>query len=173
MAKGSQEFIKRNRPPRVQISYKGPEEGDRQIELPFIMGVLSDLSGNASEVEKPPIADRKLSNVDMDNIDDYMKSVQPGTTFKVANKLGGDGGDKLSVKLKFEKMADLEPAAVARQIPSLAKLLAAREQLAHLQRYMDGKVQAEQKLQELLSDKDLLRALSDRAKTAAPVEDGE
>ena len=76
-----QKFIKRNRPPRVQIGYEDPYDSQKQIELPFVMAVMSDLSGNASQVEKQPIADRKLVDVDMDNIDKYMKSVAPAAAF--------------------------------------------------------------------------------------------
>ena len=64
-----QKFIKRNRPPRVQISYEDPYDSQKLIELPFVMGVMSDLSGNASQVDKPPVADRKFVDVDMDNIE--------------------------------------------------------------------------------------------------------
>ena len=77
-----QKFIKRNRPPRVQISYEDPYDSQRQIELPFVMGVMSDLSGNASQVDKPAVADRKFSDVDMDNVDKYMKSVAPAASFR-------------------------------------------------------------------------------------------
>ncbi len=71
-----QKFIKRNRPPRVQISYEDPYDAEKQVELPFVMGIMADLSGNASTVEKPAMADRKFSNVDMDNFEEYMDSVQ-------------------------------------------------------------------------------------------------
>ncbi|MBK8456309.1 MAG: type VI secretion system contractile sheath small subunit [Phyllobacteriaceae bacterium] len=156
-------FIKRNRPPRVQISYQDPYDAEKQVELPFVMGVLSDLSGNASKVEKPAMGDRKFSDVDMDNFDDYMASVSPAVTFKVENKLGADAGnEKLGISLNFNKIADLEPAAVVRQVPALKALLEAREQLANLQRYMDGKVAAEDKLRELLSNPELMRAMSER-----------
>ena len=157
-----QKFIKRNRPPRVQISYEDPYDAEKQVELPFVMGVMSDLSGNASKVEKPPMADRKFSNVDMDNFDDYMESVEPAVTFRVDNKLGEEEGEKMGVNLTFKKMEDFEPAAVARQIPALDALLTAREQLSNLQRYMDGKVAAEDTLKELLNDPELMKALKQR-----------
>ncbi len=82
-----QKFIKRNRPPRVQIAYQDPYDAQKQVELPFVMGVMSDLSGNASQVAKPPVADRKFSDVDMDNVDKYMKSVEPAVQFRVDNNL--------------------------------------------------------------------------------------
>lgn len=157
-----QKFIKRNRPPRVHITYQDPYEANKQVELPFVMGVMADLSGNASEVAKPPMADRKFANVDMDNFDSYMESVKPAVTFRAENRLGDKAGEQMGVKLSFTKMADFEPAAIARQVPALRALLEAREQLANLQRYMDGKVAAEEKLRELLSNPELMRSLKDR-----------
>jgi type VI secretion system protein ImpB len=157
-----QKFIKRNRPPRVQISYQDPYEANKQVELPFVMGVMADLSGNASEVAKPPMVDRKFANVDMDNFDDYMESVKPAVAFRAENRLGDESGEQMGVKLTFTKMADFEPAAIARQVPALRSLLEAREQLANLQRYMDGKVAAEARLRELLGNPELMKALKDR-----------
>lgn len=154
-----QKFIKRNRPPRVQISYEDPYDSEREVELPFVMGVMSDLSGNASKVDKPDMDERKFVPVDMDNIDDYMESVEPAVTFRVDNKLGNNDGEKLDVNLTFKKLSDLDPAAVVRQIPSMAKLLEAREQLANLQRYMDGKSKAQDQITSLLNDKDLMNML--------------
>lgn len=155
-------FIKRNRPPRVHISYQDPYEANKQVELPFVMGVMSDLSGNASEVAKLPMTERKFVNVDMDNLDSYMASVKPAMAFRVENRLGGAGGDQIGVKLTFQKMADFDPAAVGRQVPAVRALLEARQQLANLQSYMDGRVDAELKLRELLSNPDLMRAVQDR-----------
>ena len=164
MADSGQRFIKRNRPPRVQIEYKDPYNSEKMIELPFVMGVLSDLSGNASEIEKLPLDQRKLLDVDMDNFDKRLEAIKPGVAFRVNDKLSGEGnGDaKLGVQLKFEKMGDFEPAAVARQIPALATLLEARQRLANLQRYMDGKVAAEEQLKTLLKDPELMRLLNER-----------
>ena len=164
MADSGQRFIKRNRPPRVQIEYKDPYNSEKMIELPFVMGVLADLSGNASEIEKLPMAQRKLLDIDMDNFDKRMEAIKPGVTFRVQDKLSGDGnGDsKLGVQLNFEKMSDFEPAAVVRQIPALASLLEARQRLANLQRYMDGKAAAEAQLQKLLKDPDLMRLVNER-----------
>jgi type VI secretion system protein ImpB len=163
MSDSGQKFIKRNRPPRVQISYEDPYDAEKVVELPFVMGVMSDLSGNASKVEKPSMVDRKFTDVDMDNFDDYMSSVAPAISLKVDNKLGADAGnEKLGLELTFKKIADLEPAAIARQVPALKALLEAREQLSNLQRYMDGKTAAESKLKELLANPELMRAMKDR-----------
>jgi len=172
MADSGQKFIKRNRPPRVQIQYQDPYDAEKMIELPFVMGVMSDLSGNASEVDKPPVGERKFLDIDMDNFDKRLASIKPGISFRVTNKLGSKAEEdgKLGIKLKFEKIDDFGPAAVARQVPVLAKLLKAREQLANLQRYMDGKVAAEDRLKELLKDPDLMRLLSERTAAGAESE---
>lgn len=162
MADSGQKFIKRNRPPRVQIQYEDPYNAEKMVELPFVMGVMSDLSGNASDVDKLAITERKFLDIDMDNFDDRMKAIKPGIAFNVPNKLGSKSDEKMSLKLSFEKMADLNPAAVVRQVPALAKLLKAREQLANLQRYMDGKVAAEDQLKALLKDPELMKLLDQR-----------
>lgn len=155
-------FIKRNRPPRVQISYADPINAEKQVELPFVMGIMSDLSGNASKVEKPPVADREFSQISMDTLDDYMESVAPGLSINVDNTLDPQAGGKLSVNLNFKKMADLSPGEIARQVPALATLLEARQQLANLQRYMNGKSAAQEQLKALLADPKLMAALNER-----------
>ena len=157
-----QKFIRRNRAPRVHITYEDPYDAERLIELPFVMGVMSDLSGNNSAVEKPRVEERKFLDFDMDNFDARMAAIQPGITMRVANKLGDNPDEKLSVNLNFSKMSDLTPVAVARQVPATAKLLEAREQLANLLRYMDGKVAAEDQLKKLLADPQLMAALKER-----------
>jgi len=158
-----QKFISRNRKPRVHITYEDPYDSERMVELPFVMGVIADLSGNSSAVAKPDMNDRAFLDFDMDNFDKRMTAIEPGLTMKVPNKLGSeDGGEKLSVNLKFSKMEDLSPAAIARQIPATAKLLAAREQLANLLKYMDGKVAAEDTLKKLLSDPQLMEAMKQK-----------
>ncbi|MGO4715583.1 type VI secretion system contractile sheath small subunit [Bradyrhizobium sp. 2TAF24] len=160
-----QKFIRRNRAPRVHITYEDPYDAERLVELPFVMGVLSDLSGNNAGVEKAKVEERKFLEFDMDNFDNRLAAIQPGVTMRVANRLGDGTGDseKMSVNLRFNKMADFSPVAVARQIPVTAKLLEAREQLANLLRYMDGKVAAEDQLKKLLSDPQLMAALQERA----------
>jgi type VI secretion system protein ImpB len=168
-----QKFIRRNRAPRVHITYEDPYDAERLIELPFVMGVLSDLSGNNPGVEKAKVEERKFLEFDMDNFDNRMAAIQPGVTMRVANKLGDESGEKLSVNLRFDKMADFTPAAVARQVPATAKLLEAREQLANLLRYMDGKVAAEDQLKKLLSDPQLMTALQERAATQPNDQDSE
>src|SRR5580704_14292391 len=107
-----QKFISRNRKPRVHITYEDPYDAERLIELPFVMGVLADLSGNSSAVEKPNMADRNLLDIDMDSFDKRMEAIEPGLSMKVPNKLGGEEGDRLSVNVKFKKMADFSPTAI-------------------------------------------------------------
>jgi len=156
-------FIKRNRPPRVNISYEDPYDSEKMVELPFVMGVMSDLSGNASPVEKPPVGERDFTDVTASTLDSYMASVRPGVSFAVENTLDPDSTDKLGVTLEFSQMADLEPAAIARQVPSLRKLLEAREHLANLSRYMNGKAKAQDHIKALLSDPELMAALAARS----------
>src|SRR4029079_15310079 len=127
-----QKFIRRNRAPRVHITYEDPYNAERLVELPFVMGVLSDLSGNSTGVEKSKIEDRKFLEFDMDNFDNRMAAIQPGISMRVDNKLGDGSGDQMSVRLRLNQMDVFSPAAVARQVPSMANLLEAREQLSNL-----------------------------------------
>lgn len=153
-------FVRRNRPPRVQIAYADPYDAEKNVELPFVMGVMADLSGNASEVEKEAIADRKFTQVDTENFDDFMEAVAPGVSMNVDNKLT-DEDEKLAVKLDFSKMEDLDPGELVKQVPALAKLLEARDQLANLQRFMNGKAGAQDQLAKLLGDPKLMELLRD------------
>ena len=163
MSDSGQKFIRRNRAPRVHITYEDPSDAEKLIELPFVMGVMADLSGNAPGVDKPDIAQRKFLDIDMDNFENRMAAIQPGVNFRVRSKLGEATDEKMQVKLRFNKMDDFKPAQVARQVPALAKLLEARDQLKNLQLYMDGKADAEKKLRELLKDPALMAALQERA----------
>ena len=157
--KSGQRFIRENRAPRVHIEYEVETYGSRQkVELPFVMGVMSDLSGK-SQVEKKPLDKRDFVEIDMDNFDNRMEAIAPRAAFHVDNTLGGEGG-KLSVDLTFKSIEDFEPGRVAKAIPSLAKLLEARQQLNDLLLYMDGKDGAQELLDKLLKDPALLQALS-------------
>ncbi|WP_134496561.1 type VI secretion system contractile sheath small subunit [Microvirga pakistanensis] len=162
MTDTGQKFIRRNRAPRVHISYEDPYDAERKVELPFVMGVLADLSGNRPGVEKPDVGERKFLEFDMDNFDQRMEAIEPGVAFRVANKLGDEDGEQLSVELKFRKMDDFSPAGVARQVPALARLLEARQQLSNLLRYMDGKAAASDQIRALLADPQLMAALQER-----------
>lgn len=156
-------FLKRNRPPRVNISYADPYDSEKMVELPFMMGVMADLSGNASPIEKDPVADRDFADVTNSTLDDYVASVKPGLSFNVENTLDPNSTDRLGVNLEFDKMADFSPGEIARQVPALSKLLEAREQLANLARYMNGKSKAQDHIRALLDDPDLMAALAERA----------
>lgn len=156
----SQKFIARNRAPRVQIEYDVEVYGsEKKIELPFVMGVLADLSGKPAE-PLPPVAERKFLDIDVDNFDERMKAIAPRVAFAVPNTLTGEG--QLMVDITFESMEDFSPAAIAQKVEPLARLLEARSQLANLQTYMDGKAGAEDLMNRLLQDPALLRSLADR-----------
>ena len=159
MAKASsQKFIARNRAPRVQIEYEVEVYGSqKKIELPFVVGVMADLSGKPVD-PLPPVADRKFLEIDIDNFDDRLKATKPRVAFRIPNTLTGEGN--LSVDLTFESMDDFSPGAVARKIDSLNQLLTARNQLSNLITYMDGKVGAEELVKKLLADPALLNALA-------------
>ncbi len=163
----SQKFIARNRAPRVQIEYDVELYGaEKKIQLPFVMGVLADLSGTPSE-PLAPVTDRKFLEFDVDNFDSRMKAMKPRAAFAVPNTLTGEGS--ISVDLTFESMEDFSPAAVARKIDALNKLLEARQQLANLVTYMDGKSGAEDLIAKLLQDPALLQSL---AETKKPTDGG-
>jgi type VI secretion system protein ImpB len=154
----SQKFIARNRAPRVQIEYDVEIYGsEKKIELPFVMGVLADLSGTQVD-PLPPVADRKFFNIDVDNFDERMKSMKPRVAISVPNTLTGEGN--MQVDITFESMDDFSPAAVARKVDALGKLLEARQQLANLITYMDGKSGAEDLVAKLLQDPTLLQTLA-------------
>ncbi|UGS89535.1 type VI secretion system contractile sheath small subunit [Ralstonia wenshanensis] len=161
----SQKFIARNRAPRVQIEYDVEVYGsEKRVELPFVMGVLADLSGKPAE-PLPPVADRKFLEIDIDNFDERMKAMKPRVAFAVNNTLTGEG--QLMVDMTFESIEDFSPAAVARKVDALKQLLEARTQLANLQTYMDGKSGAESLINQMLQDPALLQALTKAPKPEA------
>ncbi len=159
MAKASsQKFIARNRAPRVQIEYDVEVYGsEKKVQLPFVMGVMSDLSGNPAE-KLPAVPDRKFLEIDVDNFDDRLKAMNPRVAFRVPNTLSGEGN--LNVDVSFESMDDFSPAAVARKVEPLRKLLETRTELSNLITYMDGKSGAEQLIAKILEDPELLKTLS-------------
>jgi type VI secretion system protein ImpB len=161
----SQKFIARNRAPRVQIEYDVELYGaEKKIQLPFIMGVLADLSGKPLD-PLPPVAERKMLEIDVDNFDDRLKAMKPRVAFQVPNTLTGEGN--LNVELTFESMDDFSPVAVARKVDALNKLLQARGQLSNLLTYMDGKSGAEELIARVLQDPTLLQALAAAPKAPA------
>jgi type VI secretion system protein ImpB len=154
----SQKFIARNRAPRVQIEYDVELYGaEKKIQLPFVMGVLADLSGKPAQA-LPGVDERKFLDIDVDNFDSRMKALRPRAAFQVPNTLTGEGN--INVELTFESMDDFSPAAVARKVDALSKLLEAREQLSNLITYMDGKSGAEDLVAKLLEDPALLKTLA-------------
>jgi len=153
----SQKFIARNRAPRVQIEYDVEVFGSqKKVQLPFVMGVMADLSGKNAELQ-PDFADRKFLEIDVDNFDDRLKSMKPRVQFTVPNTLTGEGN--IPVDITFESMDDFSPAAVARKVEALSKLLESRQQLANLVTFMDGKAGAEKLVQDLLNDPARLQAV--------------
>ena len=163
MAKpSSQKFIARNRAPRVQIEYDVEVYGaQKKVQIPFVMGVMADLSGDAKD-PLPGVDERKFVNIDMDNFDERMKSMKPRVAISVPNTLTGEGN--MQVDITFESMDDFSPAAVARKVDALNKLLEARTQLSNLITYMDGKAGAEDLIAKVLNDPALLQSLAAQAK---------
>ncbi|CAM8794998.1 type VI secretion system contractile sheath small subunit [Burkholderia pseudomallei] len=165
ISNSSQKFIARNRAPRVQIEYDVEIYGsEKKVELPFVMGVLADLSGKPLE-PLPAVGDRKFFSIDIDNFDERMKAMKPRVAFSVPNTLSGDG--QLMVDITFESMDDFSPAAIAKKVDALSQLLDARTQLASLQTYMDGKSGAENLVSKVLKDPALLSALAKAPKPVA------
>jgi len=162
----SQKFIARNRAPRVQIEYDVEVYGaEKKVELPFVMGVMADLSGKPAEA-LPAVADRKFLEIDVDNFDDRLKSCKPRVAFAVPNTLTGEGN--INVEMSFDSMDDFSPAAVARKVDALNKLLQARTELANLLTYMDGKDKAEELVGKLLNNPDLMKSLAVAPNAEAP-----
>ncbi|XDA99866.1 type VI secretion system contractile sheath small subunit [Sulfitobacter sp. LCG007] len=169
MADSSQKSVARNRAPRVQIEYDVELYGaEKSVQLPFVMGVMSDLSGKPAE-PLPAVADRKFLEVDTDNFDDRMSSMKPRAAFTVPNTLTGEGN--LAVDITFESLEDFSPASIARKVEPLRKLLEARTQLSNLTTYMDGKTGAEELVTQLLRDPSLLRALASAPAASTEIEE--
>jgi type VI secretion system protein ImpB len=162
----SQKFIGKNRAPRVQIEYDVELNGaEKKVSLPFVMGVMSDLSGK-SNTPLPPVEERRMLEINAENFDDRLKGIAPRVAFNVPNTLTGEGN--LAVDMTFENMEDFSPAAVVSKVDGLKQLMQARQQLSNLLSYMDGKSGAEELLNKILSDPALLKALSAKAKEKEP-----
>jgi type VI secretion system protein ImpB len=164
----SQKFIQRNRAPRVQIEYDVELYGaQKKIDLPFVMGVMADLSGKPAD-PLAPVQDRKFLDIDAENFDERLKAMKPRVAFQVPNTLTGEGN--LNVDITFESMDDFSPAAIARKVEPLRKLLEARTQLSNLLSYMDGKDGAEQLIAKALNDPEVLKSLAAAPKPADSAE---
>ena len=157
-----QKKIGRVRPPRVQITYD-VQVGDaiEKKELPFVVGVLADLSG-IPEKALPPISKRKFVAIDRDNVNDVMKKIGPRLAFKVQNRLSEDD-TRLNVELRFESMDDFQPARIAQQITPLRKLLDLRNSLANIRSSLIGNEKLDSLLQEVVQNQELLRQAGSEA----------
>jgi len=154
----TQDKVGRIRPPRVQIKYEVHKDGATELkELPFVLGVLADLSGNPKE-PLPRLKDRKAVNIDRDNFDTVLAGAKPRLTCRVKNKLANDDSE-MGVELNFKSMADFEPEQVVKQIEPLRKLLEARNKLIDLRNKMAGNEKLEEALQEILQSTEKLQAL--------------
>ena len=159
----SQKFIGKNRAPRVQVEYDVELYGaEKKVNLPFVMGVMADLSGKSEVTKDQRVEDKKFLDIDADNFDDRMKSIKPRVAFNVPNVMTGEGN--LAVDVSFESMDDFSPDKVAEKVDGVKELLQARRQLSNLLSYMDGKTGAEELITKLLEDETLLKALASKAK---------
>ena len=151
--------LERVRKPRVHISYQVETEGAVvEKELPFVMGVLGDFSGNPTAPLKP-LKDRKFIQIDRDNFNDVMAGMNPGLKLKVDNKLSEEGGE-MAVDLKFNSMEDFEPARVAQQVPAMRSLMETRAKLRDLMSKVDRSEELEGLLEQVLKNENELKSLS-------------
>lgn len=153
-----QKKLQKVRPPRVQLTYD-VEKGDaiEEKEIPFVVGVLGDLSGQPEE----PLArlkDRKFVNIDMDNFDEVLEASAPRAVFRVPNRIS-DGGGEFAVELKFKSIDDFRPEAVVEQVEPLRKLLEARSKLADLRNKLAGNEKLEDLLTDVLANTEQLKQL--------------
>jgi type VI secretion system protein ImpB len=159
MAESLQHKLDRVRKPRVHITYD-VETGDAQVkrELPFVVGVLGDFSGDPTEPLKP-LKDRKFVQIDRDNFNEVMARMAPGANFRVENTLTGDGSE-MAVQLKFRSMDDFEPSNVVRQVEPLRKLLETRNKLRDLLTKIDVSQDLENVLEQVLENSERLKQFS-------------
>jgi type VI secretion system protein ImpB len=151
--------LNRVRKPRVHITYDVETEGATVVkELPFVVGVMGDFSGNPTEPLKP-LKDRKFINIDRDNFDEVLRRMTPGLEFRAENTLAGDGSE-MAVKLKFSSMEDFEPSRVVEQVEPLRKLLETRNRLRDLLSAVDRADGLEGELEKILQDTDQLQKLA-------------
>jgi type VI secretion system protein ImpB len=157
-AESSQDLVGRNRPPRVQIKYEVHTGGAPEMrELPFVVGVIADLSGKPAE-PLPRLRDREFVRISRDNFDDVLKGCKPRVAFQVENRLRDDGS-LLPVELAFESIKDFEPEQVVQKIKALRELLEARRKLKNLLNKLDGNDTLDGLLQKVISDTESLRQI--------------
>jgi len=158
MGESIQHKLDRVRPPRVQITYDVEIGNAIQMkELPFLAGILSDLSGKP-DTPLPPVKDRKFVEIDRDNFNDILRSIRPRLAFRVDNTLKNDG-TKLNVELHFENIDDFTPVNVLKQVEPLRRLLEVRQKLVDLLAKLDGNDALDGLLQEIVSNTDELKEL--------------
>jgi type VI secretion system protein ImpB len=159
MSASIHEKLSRVRRPRVHITYEVETEGAQIVrELPFVVGVLGDFSGDPTQPLRP-LGERKFIQIDRDNFDDVMKRLTPGLQLRVESKLGGDGGT-MPVDLRFNSIEDFEPARVLDQVPSLKALLDTRNRLRDLMSKADRSEELEKLLETVLKNPGDLDKLS-------------
>lgn len=167
MAESIHEKLKRVRKPRVHITYDVETEGAVvEKELPFVMGVMGDFSGDPTQPLKP-LKDRKFIQIDRDNFNDVMARMTPGLNMRVENTLAGDGSE-MAVQLKFNSMDDFEPASVVKQVEPLKKLLETRDKLRDLLTKVDRSEDLENVLEDVLENTDRLKKLSEELGVKVP-----
>jgi type VI secretion system protein ImpB len=151
--------LQRVRKPRVHITYQVETEGAEVLrELPFVMGILGDFSGDPTQPLRP-LAERKFIQIDRDNFNEVMARMTPGLNLRVDNKLANDGS-QMSVALKFDALEDFEPARVAEQVPALKALLDTRNKLRDLMSKVDRSEVLENLLEQILKNESELKTLS-------------
>ncbi|MFZ7094918.1 type VI secretion system contractile sheath small subunit [Luteimonas dalianensis] len=153
-----QKRLQKVRPPRVQLTYD-VEKGDaiEEKELPFVVGVLGDFSGNP-EQPLPRVKDRRFVNVDLDNFDEVMEGMAPRTVYRVPNRISDEGGE-FGVELKFKSIDDFRPEAVVEQVEPLRRLLESRSKLADLRNKLAGNEKLEDLLNDVLNNTEQLKEL--------------
>jgi len=161
MAESTQHKLSRVRPPRVQITYD-VEIGNaiEMKELPFVVGILSDLAGKP-ENPLPPVKDRKFVNIDRDNFNDVMTAIGPGLALRVPNKLTDDTDAMINASLKFNTMDDFNPINIVKQVEPLRKLYEARQRLTDLLAKLDGNDELDALLQEIIGNTEGLNELKE------------
>jgi type VI secretion system protein ImpB len=166
MAESTQHKLDRVRRPRVQITYDVETNGAMQkVELPFVVGVLADLSGYPKDPLKP-LKDRKATYIDRDNFNDVLAKATPRVAMRVPNKLTDEADKLLGVELNFKHIDDFEPARVAEQIPVLKELLDMRHRLTQLLSKMEGNDELEALLTDVLSNGDKAAAVAKALESA-------
>jgi type VI secretion system protein ImpB len=170
MSESLQHKLDRVRRPRVQITYDVETNGAMQkTELPFVVGVMADLSAQTKETLRP-LKERKFVNIDRDNFNDVLTRSAPRLAMKVDNRLTGEADTKLAVELNFKHIDDFEPARVAEQIPALKELLDMRQRLTQLLSKMEGNDKLEAMLADVLSNTEKAMALAKEMGIEAPAE---